>query len=99
MFASDYPLFGVFISTCVLAGFLFWLLLVVHILHDIFRSRDLGGAARASWVLFILVVPLLGCLIFLVARGGTMHERRSQELHVQHQALEDYIRHVANTKE
>ncbi len=99
MFASDYPILGVFVSTLVLTGFIFWLVLVFHVFQDIFRSHDLSGTAKALWVLLIFVLPLLGCLVYLVARGGSIHERRAHELHVQQQALEDYIRRVANTKE
>jgi len=99
MFATNYPLFDVFISSLYLALLLFWIVLVFHIVVDIVRSHDLSGVAKALWVLFIFVLPLLGCLIYLVTRGGSMHERQVRQLHAQQQAFEDYIRKVANTKE
>jgi len=99
MFATDYPLLGVFFSTLIFTGFIFWLLLVFHIFQDIFRSHDLGGTAKAFWVLLILVLPLMGCLVYLIARGGSMHERQVHEIQAQQKAFEDYIRRVANTKE
>lgn len=99
MYATDYPLMGVFVSTLILTGFIFWLLLVFHIFEDIFRSHDLGGGAKALWVLLILVLPLMGCLVYLVARGGSMHDRQVHEIQAQQKAFEDYIRRVANTKE
>lgn len=99
MFASDYSILGVFLSTLIVTGFIFWLLLVYHIFQDIFHSHDLSGAAKAFWVLFLFVLPLLGCLVYLAVRGGSMHERRAHERQVQQQSFDDYIRRVANTKE
>jgi len=99
MIASGYPMFGVFVSTLYFMILIFWIILVFHVFQDIFRSHDLGGAAKALWVLFILVLPLLGCLIYLIARGGSMHERQVQIVKAQQKAFEDYIRQVANTKE
>ncbi|NNN00934.1 MAG: PLDc_N domain-containing protein [Acidimicrobiaceae bacterium] len=99
MFASGYPMFGVFVSTLYFMILIFWIILVFHVFQDIFRSHDLIGGAKALWVVFILVLPLIGCLIYLVARGGSMHERQMQVVKAQQKAFEDYIRQVANTKE
>jgi hypothetical protein len=99
MFATGYPLLGVFFSTLYFMLLIFWIILAFHVFQDIFRSHDLGGGAKALWVLFILVLPLVGCLIYLVARGGAMHERQVHIVQAQQKAFEDYIRHVANTKE
>ena len=99
MLASNYPLMGVFISTLYLVLFVFWIILVYHVFADIFRSHDLSGPAKALWVLFILVLPLVGCLVYVIARGGTMHERQLGALQAQQKAFEDYIRRIANTKE
>ena len=99
MFAVDYPIMDIFISTLYFALFIFWIILVFHIITDIFRSHDLSGTTKAFWVLFILVLPLLGGLVYLISRGGSMHERDIRQLEVQQKAFEDYIRKVANSKE
>ncbi len=99
MFGADYPLFDVFISTLYIVLFIFWIMLVFQVMIDIFASHDLSGPAKALWVLFILVLPLLGALIYLITRGGSMHERRIHAMQVQQKAFEDYIRTVANSKE
>jgi hypothetical protein len=99
MFAAGYPLFDIFISTLYFAMFIFWMILVFHIIVDIFRSHDLSGALKAFWVLFILILPLIGGLIYLITRGGAMHERDVRQLELQQKAFEDYIRKVANSKE
>ncbi len=99
MIGTGYPLLDVFVNTLYLVLLVFWIMLAFHVLQDIFRSHDLGGLTKALWVLFILILPLVGCLIYLVARGGSMHERQWQVTQAHQQAFEDYIRKVANTKE
>ena len=99
MLAANFPLWDVFMATLYLVFFVFWLLLVFHVLADIMRSHDLGGPQKAGWVLGILVLPLLGTFIYLVVRGGSMHERDRRTVQTQQAAFEDYIRRVANSKE
>ncbi|HUY42671.1 MAG TPA: PLD nuclease N-terminal domain-containing protein [Acidimicrobiales bacterium] len=99
MFNNNYPMFDIFASTLYLVIMVLWVVLVFQILTDIFRSHDLSGAAKAAWVALIVILPLVGCLIYLVLRGGSMHERHAHALQAQQQAFEDYIRKVANSKE
>src|ERR1039457_7549052 len=99
MLASNYPLLDVFISTLYFVVFIFWIILVFHVMVDIFSSHDLSGPAKALWILFIFLLPLAGCLVYVLVRGGSMHERRVHAGQAQPQAFEDYIRAVANTKE
>ena len=99
MFTSTYPLLDVFVSTLYIVIFVVWIILVYHVFADIFRSHDLSGTAKALWVLFIFILPLLGTLVYILARGGSMHERQALAMHAQQRAFEDYIRRVANTKE
>jgi hypothetical protein len=68
-------------------------------MFDIFRSHDLSGPGKALWIVFMLVFPLLGCLIYVLVRGGSMHERGVQAAQLDQKTFEDYIRKVANTKE
>ena len=83
MFGSNYPLLDVFVSTFYFIVLIFWIILVFHILSDIFRSHDLSGPVKALWVLFILVLPLVGCLVYLITRGGSMHERQLHQVQAQ----------------
>jgi ABC-type multidrug transport system fused ATPase/permease subunit len=99
VFASNYPLADVFISTLYIVLFVVWIILVFHVFADIFRSHDLSGVAKTLWVLFIVILPFLGTLIYVLARGGSMHERSTLAMQAQQKAFEDYIRKVANTKE
>ena len=99
MFASNYPMLDVFITTIYVVVFILWIMLVFQIMTDIFRSHDLSGVAKALWVLFLFVLPFLGAFIYLITRGGKMHERQIQAVQSQQKAFEDYIRTIANTKE
>ena len=55
--------------------FIAWIWLLIAIVTDIFRSDDLSGFTKALWILFVIIVPWLGALIYLIARGGSMQER------------------------
>ena len=98
MTATAYPIFDVFASTLFFAILIGWVVLVFHIFQDIMRSHDLTGSAKALWVLLILVLPLMGCLLYLVVRGDEMHLRQERVHQLEREAFEDYIRRVAGTK-
>ena len=55
--------------------FVIWIWILIMVFIDIFRSPDLSGLAKALWFLFVLFIPLIGVLVYLIARGGSMHER------------------------
>ena len=72
---QDYPLLNLFWTLLIAFCWALWLFLVIRILIDVFRSRDLGGWAKAGWTVFIIVVPLIGMLAYLIARGKGMADR------------------------
>jgi hypothetical protein len=72
-----------------------WIWLLVSVFADIVRSDDLGGVAKAVWTIFVLVLPLLGVFVYLLVRGGKMHERQFAAARAAEQAQKDYIREVA----
>ncbi len=69
--------------------------MVIWIFMDIVRDHTLGGWAKALWVIFLIVLPFLGALIYLIARGGSMAKRRAADAQAAAQANADYIRSVA----
>ncbi|CAN5506379.1 hypothetical protein BH10ACT1_BH10ACT1_11730 [soil metagenome] len=71
--------------------FFLWIMLVFQVFADIFRSRDLGGAAKAAWVLFVVVAPYIGTFVYLIARGGKMHEHQLARAQAEEQMLQDYL--------
>ena len=76
MLAYDYPLLGVFWTLLAFFLLFLWIWLLILVFADIFRSPDMSGLAKALWVIFVIVFPLVGVLIYLGVRGGRMHGRR-----------------------
>ena len=76
--ASSYPLLNLFWTILIIFLWVIWIWVLIWVFIDIFRSRDLSGWAKALWVLFVVVIPLIGVLVYLIARGGAMHERAAQ---------------------
>ena len=97
MLAYNYPLLNIFWTMLEFFLFFLWIWLLIIIFMDIFRSHDLGGVAKAIWIIFIIVLPFLGVLVYLIARGGSMHERSAAQMRQQQQAFDDYVRQTAGT--
>jgi hypothetical protein len=72
--------------------FFMWIWLVISIFADILRSHDLGGWGKALWTIFVIFLPFLGVLVYLIARGHKMNERAIQQAQVQDEAARAYIR-------
>jgi hypothetical protein len=75
--------------------FFAWIMCLFYVFADIFRSHDIGGWAKFFWVLFIIILPLLGVLVYLIARGKGMAERNMKDAAAMQAAQADYIRSVA----
>lgn len=97
MLAYTYPLADLFGTMLGLFIFIIWFWLLIVIFGDIFRSRDMGGGAKALWVIFVIVLPFLGIFVYLIARGGKMHERAAQAAQAQQQAFNAYVQETAGT--
>ena len=69
--AYDYPLLGVFWSLLIFAGFVLWIFIVIWCFVDNFRRHDHGGLAKALWTLFIVFIPVIGVIVYLIARPPT----------------------------
>jgi ABC-type multidrug transport system fused ATPase/permease subunit len=77
--------------------FFIWIWLLISIFADIFRSPDLGGWAKALWTIFVIVLPLLGVLVYLIARGHKMQEHALQQAKAQDEAARQYIQSVSGS--
>jgi hypothetical protein len=93
--AYDFPLLGMFWTMMWWFLWVAWILLVFRVIVDIFRSSDIGGAKKAFWALFVVVLPWLGVLTYVVVRGGSMAERDHQQAVAQEEALRGYIQRTA----
>lgn len=74
--------------------FFAWIMCLFWIFGDIFRSRDLGGGAKTFWVIFVIIIPWLGILVYLIARGKGMHERQLEQMKEVQKAQAEYIKSV-----
>ena len=97
MFAAEtnYPLLQVFLSMLYFFLFVIWIWIAIMVVVDIFRSHDLGGWGKAFWFLFVIVVPYLGVFVYLIARGGKMHERQIADATAQQKAFDQYVQQTA----
>ena len=75
--------------------FVLWLMLLFHVVFDVFRSHDMGGLAKVIWLLFMFVFPFLGVFVYLIARGGKMAEHSAQRAEAEQAALDRAIRDAA----
>ena len=94
---SSYPLLNLFWSMFIFFLWIIWIWILIWIFIDIFRSRDLSGGAKALWFLFVLFIPLVGVLVYLIARGGSMHERAVSQAQQQDQEFRQYVQQAAAT--
>jgi type VI protein secretion system component VasK len=94
----NFPLLDAFLTMLWFFLWVLWIFLLVWIIFDVFRSRDLSGWAKALWLIFIVVLPFLGVLIYVIARGGSMHERQVRDAQAQQQEFQAYVRDAAGDK-
>jgi Short C-terminal domain/Phospholipase_D-nuclease N-terminal len=95
LIAADYPFMDVLWSMIIFFFWVIWIWIVVTVLLDVFRRNDIGGWAKAAWVVFVVILPWLGVLIYLIAQHDGMRERRVKEVQAQRQAFDEYVRDAA----
>jgi membrane protein implicated in regulation of membrane protease activity len=91
----SYPLLGVFWTILEIFLWVIWIWILIWVFIDIFRSQDLSGWAKALWFLFVLFIPLIGVLVYLIARGGKMQEHAAQQAQQDDQQLRAYVKEAA----
>ena len=77
--------------------FIAYLMILFQIIGDLFRDRSLSGWARAIWILFLIIVPLITAIVYVIARGRGMGQRQLDAQHRAREAADDYIRSVAGS--
>ena len=97
MLGYTYPLLNAFLTLLWFFLFFLWIFILITVIIDIFRSSDLGGWGKAGWFVFVIFLPLLGVLVYLIARGGSMHERAAKEAQAQDEAFRAYVKDAAGS--
>jgi len=93
----SYPLLGAFWTIFEIFLWVIWIWILIYVFIDIFRSRDLSGWGKALWFIFVLFIPLIGVLVYLIARGGSMHDRAMQQAQQQDREFRAYVQDAASS--
>jgi biopolymer transport protein ExbB/TolQ len=93
--AADYPFLDLFWSMIIFFSWVIWIWMVFTILADVFRRRDLSGWGKAAWSVFLIVVPFLGVLVYLIAQHDGMAQRSAEAAQAQKAQFDDYVRTTA----
>ena len=95
MIAADYPFLDVMWTMIVFFAWVIWFWLLITIFADIFRRHDIGGGTKALWTIFVIILPFLGVLIYLISQSKGMADRNMQTAQAQQAQTDEYIRSVA----
>jgi hypothetical protein len=99
LIAADYPFMDVFWTMLIFFCWVIWFWLLITVFADLFRRHDISGWGKAAWTLFVIVLPFLGVLVYLIAQGKHMAERRLSDAKQSQEAFDDYVRQVAADKD
>jgi hypothetical protein len=95
--SSNYPFLNIFWTMIIFFAWVAWVWIAVTVLIDLFRRRDISGWAKAAWVIFVIVLPFLGVLVYLISNHEGMAERGNKEAAASQAQLDDYVRRTAGT--
>jgi hypothetical protein len=95
--SNDISIWDIFVSMFWFMLLFAWIMLLFHIIADIFRDRELGGGAKAIWCLFLILIPWLGALVYLIVRGNSMAQRSVQATQENEANMRAYVRDAAGT--
>jgi heme exporter protein D len=97
LLAYDYPLLGIFWTMLWFFLWFAWIVILVRVFADIFRSHDMGGFAKALWSIFVILVPFLGVFIYLIVRGHHMADQDMADAQQREQQFQSYVKDVAGS--
>lgn len=95
--ATNYPVLDAFWTIFEIFAFVVWFWLLFIVLTDVFRSSDLSGWGKAGWTIFVLLLPLIGILVYLIARGPSMSQRAVRQASEQEEAFRTYVQETAGS--
>ena len=95
LIAADYPFLDVLWTMIIFFAWLAWIWIAITVFSDLFRRHDISGWGKAAWVVFVIVLPFLGVLVYLIAQHDAMRERQAKAVQAQQQAVEQYVKEAA----
>jgi uncharacterized membrane protein YcjF (UPF0283 family) len=93
--AADYPFLDILWTMIIFFAWVAWFWILITVFADLFRRHDIGGWGKAAWVVFLIVVPFLGVLVYLIAQHEGMRERSVKQAETQQAAFDEYVRDAA----
>jgi len=93
--AADYPFLNILWSMLIFVGFIMWIWIAIMCFMDIFRRRDIGGFAKAIWIIFIIFIPLLGVLFYLIAYHNGIADRNVKGQEAAQAAFDQQVKEAA----
>jgi phospholipase D-like protein/putative oligomerization/nucleic acid binding protein len=97
MLLGSYPFLNVFWTMCIFFLFVIWIMILFRVFGDIFRRHDVGGGTKTLWVIFVIVAPFLGVLIYLLTQNEGMTQRAIERAQGQQAQMDSYVRSVAGS--
>jgi hypothetical protein len=95
--AASYPFLDVLWTMIIFFLWVAWIWILILVLSDVFRRHDISGWGKALWVIFVIFLPFLGVLVYLIAEGKSMGERRIQDAQASQAQFDDYVRTTAGS--
>jgi general stress protein CsbA len=95
LIAADYPFLDILWTMIIFFAWVAWIWIVITVFADLFRRHDISGWGKAAWVVFVIVVPFLGVLVYLIAQHDGMVERNVKQADSQKAAFDKYVRETA----
>ena len=93
--AADYPFLDIVFTMIIFFAWVVWIWMMIMILSDVFRRRDISGWGKAAWIVVLIVLPFIGVLAYLIGQHAGMADRRAEELQDAEAQMNDYLRSVA----
>jgi general stress protein CsbA len=94
--AADYPFLNILWSMIIFFAWVAWIWVLIVIIGDLFRRHDTSGWTKALWVIFMIVLPFIGVLTYLIVNGQGMAERSARQAQAQQARFDDYVQSVAS---
>ena len=93
--AADYPFLDILWTMIIFFTWVVWIWLMIVILTDVFRRRDISGWGKGAWTVFLIVLPFLGALVYLIGNHDGMAERNLEQAKASRAEFDDYVKTVA----
>jgi hypothetical protein len=95
LFAADYPFMDVLWTMIIFFAWVVWIWMMIALVSDVFRRRDLSGWGKAGWIVFMIELPFLGALTYLIANHDGIADRNVKQAQVAQAEFDDYVKTVA----